>query len=71
MLIHESLLCAVHVQFLLVDTETLSDPDTASTLTVPGETEYEHTSAACVTVNVCPATVRVPVREPPMFGETR
>jgi hypothetical protein len=70
-LIHESLLWAVHVHVLLVDTETLPVPARHSTRRLFGEIEYEHTSAACVTVNVRPAIVRVPVREPPTFADTR
>ena len=50
--IHESLLDAVHVQVLLVDTVTDPVPAGASTRSLFGEIEYEHTSAACVTVNV-------------------
>jgi hypothetical protein len=70
-LIHESLLDAVHVQVLLVDTAIDPLPAGDSTLRVFGEIEYEHTSAACVTVNVWPAIVSVPDREPPTFGRTR
>ena len=69
--IHESLLDADHVHALLVDTVTVPVPADASTFWLPGEIEYEHDSAACETVNVSPATVRVPVREPPTFGSTR
>ena len=69
--IHESLLDADHEHALLVDTETVPVPADDSTFWLFGEIEYEHDSAACETVNVSPATVRVPVREPPTFGSTR
>jgi hypothetical protein len=50
--IHDALLDAVHVQVLLVDTLMLPVPAGASTLALPGEIEYEQTSADCVTVSV-------------------
>jgi len=52
MAIHDALLDAVHVQVLLVDTLMLPVPAGASTLALPGEIEYEQTSADCVTVSV-------------------
>ena len=69
--IQDALLDAIHVHALLVDTVTVPVPAGASTFWLFGEIEYEHDSAACETVNVSPATVRVPVREPPTFGSTR
>jgi hypothetical protein len=70
MLIHDVLLDAVHEQALLVETLTVDVPLPRPTLWLVGEIEYEHTSAACATVNVWPATVKVPVREPLVFGST-
>jgi hypothetical protein len=68
--IHDASLAAVHAHVLLVVTLVDAVPAAALTLTLFGEIEYEQTSAACVTVNVSPAIVRVPVREAPIFGST-
>jgi hypothetical protein len=35
----------------------------ADTETLVGDSEYEHAPASCVTVNVCPPIVSVPVRD--------
>jgi hypothetical protein len=69
--IHESSLAAVQVHVLLVDTLIVPPPAAAETLKWFSEIEYEQTIAACVTVSVLPAMVRVPVRAPPTFGATR
>ena len=50
--IHESLLAAVHVHVLLVDTLIVPPPAAAETLKLFSEIEYEQTMAACVTVSV-------------------
>jgi hypothetical protein len=50
--IQDALLDAVHVHVLLVETLMLPVPAGASTLSLPGEIEYEQTSADCVTVRV-------------------
>jgi hypothetical protein len=39
-----------------------AEPPAAATFWPVGESEYVHVFAACVTVNVCPATVTVPLR---------
>jgi hypothetical protein len=68
--IHDTSLAAVHEHALLVVTLVDPVPAEALTLTSSGEIEYEQTRAACVTVNVSPAIVRVPDRDEPMFGRT-
>lgn len=50
--IHESLLTAVHMHVLLVETLIVPPPAAAETLKLFSEIEYEHTMAACVTVRV-------------------
>ena len=56
-------------------------PDAVVTLSVPvapalgtetviGETLYEHATAACETVTVCPAIVSAPLRAPPVLAAT-
>ena len=69
---HASLLVAVQGQPIVVDTATVPAPPDAAI-----EAEVEPIAAlqapavpACVTVNVLPATVRVPVRTPPGFAST-
>jgi hypothetical protein len=58
-----ALLVAVHAQALF-DAVTVVDapPPAAATFWPVGESEYVHVFAACVTVNVCPAIVTVPLR---------
>lgn len=68
--IHEVLLDAVHEQVLLVETLIDAVAPPRPSRRVVGETEYEHTSGACVTVKVWPAIVKVPVRPPLVFGNT-
>ena len=59
--IHELLLAAVHAQPAAVVTAVLPVPPAAGSDWLAGEIVYEH-AAACVTVNVLPAAVSVPVR---------
>src|SRR5436190_1001854 len=56
-----ALLVAVHVQPVCVVTFTVDVLPAAGSASVVGATVNEH-GALCVTVNVCPAIVRVPVR---------
>jgi hypothetical protein len=60
---------AVHEQFAAVDTLNDPAPPLAPTDPLAGEIEYEQ-GAACVTVNVRPAIVSVPVRAAPEFAAT-
>ena len=58
-----ALLTAVHAQALF-DAVTVVDavPPAAATFWPAGAIEYAQVFAACVTVNVCPAMVAVPIR---------
>jgi hypothetical protein len=58
-----ALLVAVHAHALF-DAVTVVDapPPAAATFWPVGESEYVQVFAACVTVNVCPAIVTVPLR---------
>ena len=59
---HDALLLAVHAQpFVAVIVTEPVPPANGSDWVFP-ESAYEHESAACVTVNVPPAIVMVPVR---------
>jgi hypothetical protein len=74
MLIHEALLVVVHAQPLAVDTATGPPaPPAAARDSLVGVIENSHGAACpapCVTVNVSPAMVTVPVRVAPVFGAT-
>lgn len=80
-MIHDALLTADHEQPLLVETFTLPLSPCIGTLSVVREIEYVHEAgggggggglllAACITVNVRPAIVSVPVRAAPLFAAT-
>lgn len=60
--IHDTLLAAVHAQLGAAVTSTLFVPPAAVALAAVGATEDGQDAAACVTVNVDPAMVSVPVR---------
>ena len=60
--IHAALLTPVQLHPLVVVTPVLSDPPVA-VADCDVEDNVKLQAAACVTVNVCPAIVRVPVRE--------
>jgi hypothetical protein len=62
MVIHDTALDAVHAQTDGSVTATEPCPPLAPTEVVSGAMVVEHTMPACVTVNVCPPTVTVPVR---------
>ena len=84
--IHEVLLDAVHVQLPPVDTLIVAEAAPLPTLRLVGEITYEHAAgglgagggglggggllAACDTVNVCPAIIMVPLREPLALADT-
>jgi hypothetical protein len=59
---HAALLAAVHAQPALVVTATLPVPPVAANACEVGEILNAHPTPACVTVNVWPATVNVPLR---------
>jgi hypothetical protein len=71
---HGALLVAVHGHCAVVETATSGPaPPVAGAANVAGAIATTHAAlwtAACVTVNVCPATVNVPVRCPPAFAAT-
>ena len=60
--IHESFVAAFHAQPAPAVTLTLALPPVEVKLFVVGEIEYVQGAPPCVTVNVSPATVIVPVR---------
>jgi hypothetical protein len=63
--IHFTSLLAVHRQLLVVETETLNAAPSGLASRLVGLMVYEQrVSVVCVTVNVSPAMVRVPVRVP-------
>ena len=73
--IHESLTCAVQLQPAAVVTDTVTVPPVAGTLMFwleepANEMAYVHASAASLTVNVWPATVRVADRAAPSLAAT-
>ena len=69
--IHAALLAAVHAQPVAAVTLLLPLPAAAVTDCVAGEIDGEQAAAACVTVNVAPAIVSVPVRlEATVFAAT-
>ena len=59
---HPALLVAVHEQPAVVVTATLPEPPAAANDWLAGDRLNAQLAAACVTVNVCPATVSVAVR---------
>jgi hypothetical protein len=68
--IHALLVVAVHGQPAAAVTVLLPLPPDAVNDWLTGDTVGEHEFPACVTVNVAPAIVSVPVRLPPVFGAT-
>jgi len=70
--IHGALLLAVHVHPVAVVTFEVPDPPSAGTVWLDGAIEYVQgaETPTCVTVNVCPAMVSVPVRSAPVFAST-
>jgi hypothetical protein len=60
--IQDALLAAVHAQPVATLTVLVPVPPDAVNDWLAGEIDGEHDAAACVTVNVVPAIVRVPVR---------
>ena len=64
---HDALLVAIHVQPAPAVTATVPDPPVALVDCELGLIEKAH-GAACVTVKVCPAIVRVSVRSAPVFA---
>src|SRR5439155_1214563 len=63
--IHASVVVAVHEQPVGAVTPTVPDPPPTTTACVAGESVEVQGTPACVTVNVLPATVSVPVRDVP------
>jgi hypothetical protein len=61
--IHAALLVAVHAQPVVVVTLVLPVPPAATAFSEVADNVKVQGTPACVTVNVCPATVSVPVRE--------
>jgi hypothetical protein len=71
MVTHDALLVAVQLQPAPAVTITVPLPPEAARDWLPGEIVNEHGGAACVTVNVLPPTVSVPVRAvAPVFAAT-
>jgi hypothetical protein len=71
--IHVALLTAVHAHVACVVTFTVPVPPAASTAWLVGAIVYVHAgggggAAGCVTVNVWPPIVSVPVRAAPVFA---
>ena len=66
MVIHASLLVAVHAQPVAAVTATVPVPAAAVTFDDAGEIVGVQGAAAWVTVNVLPPTVSVPVRDVPV-----
>lgn len=60
--IHDVLLNAVHAHPLPAVTATVAEPAVAPRVALTGERTYVQAAASCVTVNVRPAIVTVPVR---------
>ncbi len=70
---HDALLEMVHWQPPFVESHRLPDEPAAVALPLVALSTYGHeadTEPACDTVNVCPATVIVPVCAAPLFGAT-
>jgi hypothetical protein len=65
--IKAALLTALHEHSAAVVTLTFCDPPAAGSPIVSGATTGLH-PASCVTVNVCPAAVIVPLRAPPVLA---
>ena len=67
MVIHAALLWVVHEQPVAAVTLSVPDPPPAAALALVGLSEFVHvtTTAAWLMVNVCPATVSVPLRVAP------
>jgi len=65
--IHAALLAAVHEQSAAVVTPTFCDPAAAGAPIVSGATTTVQ-PVSCVTVNVWPATVIVPLRDAPLLA---
>lgn len=71
MVTHDALLVAVQLQPAPAVTITVPMPPEAARDWLAGEIVNEHGAAACVTVNVLPPTVSVPVRGvAPVFAAT-
>src|SRR5207244_7607218 len=69
--IHVSVVVAVHEQPAAAVTVTVPDPPPTATACDAGASVEVHGTPACVTVNVLPAIVSVPVREvPAVFAAT-
>jgi hypothetical protein len=72
--IHAALLDEVQAHADPAVTATEPVPPAAGADALVGSIEYAHAGAgaipACVTVNVCPAIVTVPVRAPPVLAAT-
>ena len=62
MVIHSALLLAVHAQFRPAVTVLIPVPPPPPNVWLVGDTLYEQLAPACVTVNVAPAMVSVPLR---------
>lgn len=62
MVIHGTLLTALHEQPLVVVTLTVLAPPDAATFCDVGDSTTVHVVPLCETVTACPATVSVPVR---------
>src|SRR6185369_16539655 len=67
--IQPSLLTAVHEHSAAVVTLTFCDPPAFVAVIVSGATTALH-AVSCVTVNVCPAAVIVPLRAAPVLAAT-
>ena len=67
---HSAFADAVQAQPLTAVTVTVPPPAPAPRLTLGGTTAKVHANASCVTVNVWPAMVSVPVRTEPVFAAT-
>ena len=70
MVTHDAGLEALHGHPAAVVIVTMPVPPEAFNAWLAGEIEYEHATAAWVTVKVWPPTVTLPVREPPVFAAT-
>jgi len=68
MLIHDALDEAFHEQPFEVFTLTDPFPPPAPTSCELADSEKEQLAPSCCTVNVCPATISVPLRAAPLFA---